>query len=247
MIPVVFFQVLNKGSVDIAIGCAIRLNKVILIADKDYGNGMCEYHEVNHGIISKWLRFQEQGTSEDFESICMYRWPCIQHVVENMNVERIMHCDSDVLLFENADSAWNSIGNPFMTVSKCPEGRMAGMTDPLGHVGHSVLPLSAIVQFCARKHPGRWNDMFAWTELIRDSKLQAYDTAIPRDGKVWDHHLGNDMASYDCVEGSKAVRFANGVPTLHHKTLGTLYTPVLHCWETSGKYMQRLANGLNVE
>lgn len=241
MIPVVYLQCWKKANVDIAANHAARSNVVYLIADRKYAD--VEFVDIAKWIpdINEWLKFQGNGKVVDFESICMYRWLCVYKLMCDVGLDIVWYCDSDVLVYDNADNQHNMLGNPDMTFSYCQEYRDQGVVNPLGHAGHSIVCKRLVELFINTRHD-KWNDMFAWTELISKSRENIIDTAEPSNGIVWDHHLGNNLKHYESYKGIKRVSFVDRKPVVHHKSLGKLSTPVLHCWNDSEDLMPQFAS-----
>lgn len=247
MIPVVFIQVWKPCNVAIAINKALETNDVHLIGERDYSNRNCCFHDIAayEDGVRNWLHVQEKRLERDFETLCMYRWYCVLKLMDEIKTDRVWSCDSDVLLYGNADHEYSLVGNPDMTFSFCPEGRKAGLDYPLGHAGHSIVCRTALEQFVNTKH-NQWNDMFAWTNMLRTSSFSVVDTAKPIGQRLWDHHLGNNLRHYDSAHDMKRVRFVNNMPTV--KTInGTQYTtPVLHCWGPAEAKMEQLSKCIDL-
>ena len=79
----------------------------------------------------------------DYELFCLARWFVVRDFMEQYGFERVMHLDSDVMLYADIDKLDESVGYPDLMCSYC-----RGEFQDTSMGNHSIFSKKALEQFC---------------------------------------------------------------------------------------------------
>jgi len=239
-IPVVFYRIGDPWPATLAIQKAVKTNEVCLIADRNCAEGIkgCFYFDASPYLDAarKW----RERTNPSIKGLCdiasYERFFVILQACRKNGWEIVWHCDTDTMIFANANDEFARIGKQRFTLQKCPEVTKRGGV--LCSASQSLIPVDVLEKFIANPGHGD-NDMAAWTHFVLREGIAFWDSSEPRDGWVWDHHIGNNIEEYENDGKFKKIEFVDGMPAVVHKTLGKLKTPFIHCWGPAKPLMEQ--------
>lgn len=220
MIPVVFIHFGPCEYADAVVAQALRRGNEVVFLNPTRAQLL------DHPFANSYEHMS--GNHSQFELACMVRWFYLRDWMQAQGVPDCLYCDTDVLLYANAEHEWHS--DPYYYDHD--------FTLSLGTSGHTSFwkfyALDQLVHFiedayrnrdetfkeCARIYhdmlaqhlPGGVSDMLLLKLFAAQSALRVGEMSVVRNGTVWDHNL-NAADGFTTFNGRKTILFRNGDPS----------------------------------